>query len=171
MGLVWLESQESFINRGLIGTMEDYVEAEAKGKEVNWEEYPFSKDDPSCLSETASVSHQEELLGDLFDRASLEFDQDRLFAASFSYTVKWDAESQSIDLESIDEVYRTLHSQLSSKYGQGSDYDSMVAFDKGPVRIGLSRSTTKNDDPQFSFGRVSLESYFNIDKYNTTLDQ
>jgi len=113
MGLVWLESQESLIDRGLIGTMEEYAEARGN-KEVNWEALPFSKDDPSCLSKTTCVSHQEELLGDLLDRASLGFDQNRLFSANFSYTVEWDAESQSVDLESIGQLYQTLHSQLSS---------------------------------------------------------
>lgn len=171
MGLVWLESQESLIDRGFIGNMEEYFEAKGQsGQAVDWDELPYSKDDPSCLSETICISHQEHLFGDLLDRASFEFDQDRLFSVEIYYLVKWDAESQSIDLVGIDQQYQTLYSQISSKYGKGSNHDSMDTWSKVPVRIALSRSPTKNDDPQPSFVHVSVHYYFDIEKYNATLD-
>lgn len=169
MGLVWLESQESLYDRGLIGNMEEFFEA--RGQEVDWEESPFAKGEPSCFNETDCFSHQEKLLGDRFDRATLIFDQNRLISADFSYRVSWDAESQSIDLDRVEQLYQSLYSQLSIEYGQGSDHGEIATFRERPVNIIMTLYTPENEDLESSIGIVGLEYYFDIEEYNEILDQ
>lgn len=169
MGLVWLESKESLIEKGIIGTIKELYERD--NYEPDWETDPYSPDDPSCLIEEECYTFDETVIGDVFSIGSLGFENGILNRIILNYKVEWNEGEQTTDLESVGQLHQSLYSQLAEKYEIEYEYDWGVKFIDGPVEIQLTKMVFDEGDIESFWGHVTLDYEFDSNHYYSLLSQ